>query len=159
MVRVRTAFNLGKYRRLSDDDILLECAQCKETLQPELDKLVRHFEEECLEEDGVQCNSKPFCRFVGKRKEMKTHLEVCPYQKFECTRCQSTVIRKIAANHDCFATLTTRLEKVEQTICFIKEKARGQMTYYKKFNWIMEKVKQKIQMNERRLWSLQRNYR
>ncbi len=53
------------------------------------------------------------------------HLEECDFERYECERCQTAVIRKLAVNHDCYNTLVTRLEKIDKAIVFVKERYSG----------------------------------
>jgi len=74
---------------------LLFCKACRETFEANFENLIRHYKEICPEVGGIECNEKPYCHFIGTRREFKLHVETCEYQKFDCEKCQCSVIRKI----------------------------------------------------------------
>ena len=82
---------------------------------------------------------------------MWAHLESCAYQKYECERCEATVIRKIADKHDCFQSVTERLKKLERTIAYVRERWSGSQSYLSKTNWVSDEVKKNLIKANKRL--------
>jgi hypothetical protein len=55
-------------RTFSQEDAQLYCCQCKEVFPAFAKDLMLHFKETCPDEEGIHCNKKPFCKFIGTRR-------------------------------------------------------------------------------------------
>ena len=68
-----------------------------------------HYKEFCPGELGIECDQKPYCKWVGSRAENWAHQDICRYKKYECERCEAIVIKMLSEDHDCYQSITNRM--------------------------------------------------